>query len=142
MSAVVYVPIVKAKRNDIASLSDVIPSNRRAIRPLLELAEYGSTDCDAILRGLLNRLSQFQWPHPPYIDLYSFLPHALVSSGANATVEGFRRIAARGLRVIPTYGFQRNDALWTDLGAVATQLRAGFCFRVDIDDLDDQAEQT
>jgi len=142
MSAIVYVPIVKAKRNDISSLSDVFPPNRGAIRPLLELAEYGNTDADAVLRGLLIRLSQFQWPHSPYLDLYSFLPHARVANGANATVEGFRRIAAQGLRVIPTYGFQRNDALWTDLGALASKLGTGFCFRVDIDDLDDQAEQT
>src|SRR5687767_7731064 len=104
MGSVVYVPIVKAKRNDLASLNDVFPTNRRAIRPLLELAEYGSTDSDAILRGLLRRLIAFEWPHPPYLDLYSFLPHARVSNGANATVEGFRRIAAEGLRVIPTYG--------------------------------------
>ena len=142
MGGVIYVPIVKAKRHDMASLGDVLPSSRPAIRPLLELAEYASTDNDAVLRGLLKRLSQFQWPHPPYMDLYSFLPHARVSSGANATIEGFRQIAAHGLRVIPTYGFQRNDTLWRDLGQIAKRLRAGFCFRVDIDDLDDQAEQT
>lgn len=142
MNSVIYVPIVKAKRNDIASLSDVTPSNRRAIRPLLELAEYNSADCDRILGTFLTRLARFAWPHAPYVDLYSFLPEACVASGINATVEGFRQIAARGIGVIPTYGFERNDALWDDLGSVAKQLGNGFCFRVDIEDLDDQAEQT
>lgn len=74
MNAAIYVPIVKAKRNDIASLGDVDPSKQQVIRPLLELAEYGSMDCDAILRTFLKRLSLFTWPLTPYVDLYSFLP--------------------------------------------------------------------
>lgn len=142
MNAAIYVPIVKAKRNDIASLGDVDPSKRNAIRPLLELAEYGSSDSDAVLRALLAKLVQFKWPVAPYVDLYSFLPDASVASGVNATVEGFRLVAAAGLSVIPTYGFQRNESLWGDLGSVARQLGTGFCFRVDIEDLDDQAEQS
>ena len=142
MSSVVYVPIVKAKRNDIAALADVSQSNRQSIRPLLELAEYNSTDCDKILGAFLNRLARFTWPNAPYVDLYSFLPSACVASGVNATIEGFRQIASQGIGVIPVYGFERNDALWGDLGIVSRQLGNGFCFRVDIDDLDDQAEQT
>jgi T4 beta protein len=142
MDAPIYVPVVKAKRNDIASLDGVVPSNRLAIRPLLELAEYGSTDCDKILGALVTRLARFTWPNAPYVDLYSFLPDACVASGVNATVEGFRRIADSGISVIPTYGFERNDNLWGDLGAVAERLATGFCFRVDIEDLDDQSEQT
>jgi len=142
MNAVVYVPIVKAKSNDIAALGDVNPSKRRDIRPLLELAEYDATDNDAILRSFVKRLIRVKWPHPPYVDLYSFMPNAIVADGTNATVDGFRRIAAAGLRVIPTYGFGLNDGIWGDLAAVARQMGVGFCFRVDIDDLDDQAEQT
>jgi len=45
-------------------------------------------------------------------------------------------------RLVSTYGFQRNDDIWADLGALASKLGTGFCFRIDIDDLDDQAEQT
>jgi hypothetical protein len=37
---------------------------------------------------------------------------------------------------------QRNDALWGDLGVVADALGTGFCFRVDVEDLGDQADQT
>jgi len=142
MASTIYVPVVKAKRNDLASLSNVIPSNRVGIRPLLELAEYDSTGNDTILEACLSRLERFSWPTAPYVDFYSFLPNAHVASGVNATVEGFRQIAARGINVIPTYGFERNDDLWGDLGEVARHVGSGFCFRVDIDDLDDQAEQT
>jgi hypothetical protein len=142
MDAPIYVPVVKAKRNDIASLGGVAPANRPAIRPLLELAEYSSSDYDQILGALVTRLARFTWPHAPYVDLYSFLPDARVASGVNATVEGFRQIARHGISVIPTYGFERNDDLWGDLGAVAEKFATGFCFRVDIEDLDDQSEQT
>ena len=44
MKNAIYVPIVKAKGNDMASLADVDPSNRQEIRPLLELAEYDSPE--------------------------------------------------------------------------------------------------
>ncbi len=57
MDAPIYVPVVKAKRNDIASLGGVVPANRPAIRPLLELAEYSSSDCDQILGALVTRLA-------------------------------------------------------------------------------------
>jgi hypothetical protein len=70
------------------------------------------------------------------------LPDALVSNGQNATTEGFRLIASRGFPAIPTYGLARNDNLWADLGRSAIALNTGFCFRIDIDDLDDQSEQT
>ena len=142
MEQPVYVPIVKAKKNDIGALRDVAESKRSNIRPLLELAEYGSTDNDAILNRFVGRLSALNWPHAPYVDLYSFLPEALLSNGRNATTEGFRRIASLGLPAIPTYGLSRNDMLWADLGDSALKLNNGFCFRVDIDDLDDQSEPT
>jgi hypothetical protein len=142
MAAPIYVPVVKAKRNDMASLRDVAESKKSEIRPLLELAEYGSTEHDKIIAGCVTRLAQFSWPIAPYVDLYSLLPNAVVASGVNATVEGFCQIAARGIDIIPTYGFERNDDLWRDLGDVSRELRTGFCFRVDVEDLDDQAEQT
>jgi hypothetical protein len=137
-----YVPIVKAKRNDLNALRDVPSSKRDGIRPLLELAEYESTDHDETLSEFTNRLAAFTWPHAPYIDLYSFLPDAAVQNGRNATTEGFKLIASRGIHAIPTYGLQRNDALWGDLGKIAAQLNSGFCFRIDIEDLDDQSEDS
>jgi len=109
MDAPIYVPVVKAKRNDIASLGGVVPANRPAIRPLLELAEYSSSDCDQILGALVTRLARFTWPHAPYVDLYSFLPDARVASGVNddwlTALNGFR---TRGIGVLlveyPGYG--------------------------------------
>lgn len=142
MSTPIYVPVVKAKKNDIHALSDIHASNRPGIRPLLELAEYDSSDNDRTLETLARRLGEFSWPIAPYVDLYSFRPDARVTAGTNATVEGFRVLAARDIAVIPTYGFERNDGLWTDLGQVARTIGKGFCFRVDLEDLDDQAEQT
>jgi hypothetical protein len=142
MEQPMYVPIVKAKKNDLDALRDVSNDNRAVVRPLLELAEYGSSDNDAILNRFIGRLSAFDWPLAPYVDLYSFLPNALVRNGHNATTEGFRLIASKGLRAIPTYGMERNDKLWEELGPLALELNNGFCFRIDIDDLDDQSEQT
>lgn len=142
MANPIYVPVVKAKRNDMASLSDIPLVDQSDIRPLLELAEYGSMEYDRIVETFASRLAAFSWPIPPYVDLYSLRPDALVASGANATVEGFRQIASRGISIIPTYGFERNDSIWSDLGELAEVFRTGFCFRVDLDDLDDQSEQT
>ncbi len=142
MEQPIYVPVVKAKKNDLDALRDVAKSKRGGIRPLLELAEYGSTDNDAILNSFIRRLSAFNWPLAPYVDLYSFLPDALADNGRNATTEGFRLIASRGLAAIPTYGLARNDNLWAELGRLAIALKNGFCFRIDIDDLDDLDDQS
>jgi len=62
--------------------------------------------------------------------------------GINATLAGFRLLEEQGAPVTPTYGFERDDDLWEALRAVVKAFGKGFCFRIDIDDLDDQAENT
>jgi hypothetical protein len=104
MEQPIYVPIVKAKKNDLDALRNVPRTNRGGVRPLLELAEYESTDNDAILNKFVARLSAFDWPIAPYVDLYSFMPDASVSNGRNATTEGFRLIASKG--------FARYSNVW------------------------------
>lgn len=142
MNEITYVSIVKAKANDIAALTQLDASTRQIVRPLLELAEYEATDNDATLSKFIKHITPLRFPHLPYVDLYSFMPDAIVADSTNATLAGFQRIAAAGLKVIPTYGFGRNDSIWQGLAASAKEMNSGLCFRVDIDDLDDNSEQT
>ncbi len=143
MATQLYSPIVKGKLNDLKALGKISAAARTNIKPLIEampLAKGGD------IEKHLQKLADYLVKHVPfgdiYLDFYGLLPDLKTPDGTNATIAGFNLIKALGRTVTPVYGFDRNDSIWTSLAAVIGENGHGFCFRIDIDDLDDQADDT
>jgi len=69
------------------------------------------------------------------VDFYGLMPDATTSDGVNAAIAGFKVLRGYGRRVTPTYGLERNDDVWTELGRVVAEHGKGFCFRLGRDDI-------
>lgn len=143
MAQQLYSPIVKGKLNDLKALGKISGGTRAQIKPLIEampLPKGGDIDQH------LHKLAHYLVKHVPlgeiYLDFYGLLPGLQTSAGTDATIAGFRLVKALGRTVTPVYGFDRDDSLWQSLVPIIQTNDRGFCFRVDVDDLDDLAEDT
>lgn len=143
MAQQLYSPIVKGKLNDLKALGMISGAARALIKPSIEampLPKGGDIDKH------LYKLAHYLVKHVPlgevYLDFYGLLPGQRVADGRDATVAGFQLLKALGRTVTPVYGFGRDDSLWQHLVPIVESNAQGFCFRVDVDDLDDVAEDT
>lgn len=143
MPVQIYSPIIKGKLNDLKALGRLSGAARSMVKPLIEampLPKNGDIDKH------LHKLAQYLIKHVPigdvYLDFYGLMPDLKSTDGNNATIAGYKLVKALGRKVTPVYGFSRNDALWKELATVVKENAQGFCFRIDIDDMDDQAEET
>ena len=143
MARQLYSPIVKGKLNDLKALGMISGVARTLIKPSIEampLPKGGDIDKH------LHKLAHYLVKHVPlgeiYLDFYGLLPGQKVADGRDATVAGFKLVKALGRTVTPVYGFGRDDSLWRDLIQIVESNAQGFCFRVDVDDLEDMAEDT
>ena len=138
-----YVPILKGKSNDLQAWALLSPGAKMQTKPLIELMPTPkNVDVVAHLQQFLNRINKFISADSIFVDLYGLLPREKFPNGVDATIEGFGALVGAGIQATPTYGFGRNDSIWNQLKAVAERFNSGFCFRIDVDDLDDQAEET
>jgi hypothetical protein len=143
MTTHTYVPVVKGKANDLKAVSRIRETSMPGVKPLVEIVPLPSTlSMDLHLDKFSHHLSKYMSNRDVFVDFYGFKPGAKLLSGIDATIGGFRLLKAKGLRITPTYGFDRDDALWTPLRTEVHKNGNGFCFRVDIDDLDDRSEET
>lgn len=143
MARQLYSPIIKGKLNDLKALGMVSGAARAQVKPLIEampLPRGGDIDKH------LYKLAHYLMKHVPlgeiYLDFYGLLPGQKIADGTDATIAGFKLVKALGRIVTPVYGFGRDDSLWQVLIPIVESNAQGFCFRVDIDDLDDLAEDT
>jgi hypothetical protein len=143
MSSFSYLPIVKGKVNDIKAISQVSPSARAGVKPLIELTAPGpETNIDDTLAAFANRLYDLPPTLDVFVDLYGLSPGTTTAGGEEATIAGFSLLADRGLALTPVYRFGFDDSLWPQMVDIVTRFQRGFCFRIDFDDLEDQAEET
>lgn len=143
MTSVLYSPIVKGKLNDLKALGRASSETRPMIKPMVETMPLPK---GADIEKHIWRVANYIVKHVPlgelYLDFYGLTPGLKMPDGSDALLTGFRLVKALGRTVTPTYGFGRDDSLWPALRDVVVTQGQGFCFRVDIDDLDDQAEDT
>lgn len=140
----VYVPIIKGKLNDIKSLGKLSSDIRTGIKPLIEITplDKKKTSTDEHIHKFCHYLTKHYPLGNIFVDFYGLMPDDIVADGANAIITGFRRLRELGRTLTPTYGFYRNDNIWTELREIVEEFGQGICFRVSIDDLDDHAEET
>ena len=138
-----YVPIIKGKTNDLKAVAKLSQASKALVKPLLEILPvpldgYADDHLDSFAHNVLK----YGHTKNLFVDFYGFLPGQTLKDGTDATLAGFRLLKTKGVVLTPAYGFDRDDALWTPLRAEIKKFGQGFCFRIDIDDLDDQAEET
>lgn len=142
-SSFIYTPIIKGKANDLKALSRLTASARNAIKPLVELLPVPTDrSTDEHLDAFAHHIVKHVNAGALFVDFYGLLPGAKTQNGRDATSAGFQLLRKRGRRVTPTYGFDRDDAVWEPLAQEVERMEQGFCFRIDIDDLDDKTEET
>ena len=143
MAMQVYSPIIKGKLNDLRALGKLSASARASVKPLIEAMPLPK---NGDIEKHLHKLAHYLVKHVPlgeiYLDFYGLLPDLQTPNGANATIAGYNLVKALGRKVTPVYGFSRNDSLWPSIASVVKENSKGFCFRVDLDDMDDLAEET
>ena len=143
MASVLYSPIVKGKLNDLKALGHVSNQTRSIIKPMVEAMPLPK---NGDIEKHIWRVAHYLVKHVPlgdlYLDFYGLTPGLKMPNGADAVTTGFRLVKKLGRTVTPSYGFGRDDSLWPMLRDVISDQRQGFCFRLDVDDLDDQAEDT
>jgi hypothetical protein len=149
-STQLYSPIIKGKLNDLKAVDRLSSDARSRIKPLIEAMPLPAKNkgLDEHLEKFVKYIVKYANVEEFFVDFYNLPPHLKTQDGINATLAGYHLLEEQGAPVTPTYGFERDDdlqrdeKLWESLSAVVTIFGRGFCFRIDIDDLDDQAENT
>lgn len=139
----VYVPIIKGKANDLKALSNLTVKAKTLIKPLVEILPVKpQVSVDEHIETFAHNIVKYAQFEELFVDFYGLLPGVKTEAGLDATIAGFRMLRKLGRCVTPTYGLDRDDAVWSLLSNEIKEAGKGFCFRIDIDDLDYRAEET
>lgn len=140
----VYVPIIKGKRNDIQAVGMLRDEVRSLVKPLVEAMPVNRAKSS--VEDHIQKFVRYIVKHIPsgeiFVDFFGLMPDEKLEDGSDATITGFELLQSLGRSVTPTYGLARNDELWASLGPIVEGFGKGFCFRLSIDDLDDNAEES
>ena len=144
----VYVPIVKGHENDLRALS-LLHQAWIGTKPLIEytLPKPGTDTC-ADLVTFIERIKQYVALKETFVDFYGFPPGTPDIDGKHPVAAAFDIIRAFGLPVTPVVGFdrevvpERTEQMWRELVDLVIAIGRGFCFRVDIEELDGAQEET
>ena len=138
-----YVPVIKGKTNDLKAIAKVSARRRALVKPLVEMVPVGPDDSvDTHLESFAHNLVKFGPAQNLFADLYGLLPGQTIADGTDATLAGYRLLRSKGVIPTPVYGFDRDDSIWDSLRVEVQRFGRGFCFRIDIEDLDDRSEET
>lgn len=139
----IYTPIVKGKMWDLKALGKLSSKTRAITKPLVEAMPVPKDrSVDEHLDKFTHYLKKYYPIGQLFVDYYGLVPGAVTDDGVSAVIAGFRLLKQKGRLATPTYGFARDDAVWPELRQVVAAFGQGFCFRIDIDDMDDLAEDT
>ncbi|MEO5969027.1 MAG: hypothetical protein ABIQ95_03800 [Bdellovibrionia bacterium] len=138
-----YSPIIKGKLNDLKAISKLTEGARLKIKPLIEAMPLHDEEktLENHLKKFVSYIEKYVTVEEIFVDFYG-LSGMKTLEGVEATLAGFDLLKTCSVTITPTYGFERDDDLWSLLSPIVKNFGAGFCFRIDIDDLDDQAEDT
>lgn len=137
-----YSPIIKGKLNDLKAVGRLSDSTRSKIKPLIEIMPLPMENAgvEKHLKKFVGYITKYAQGGEAFVDFYGLKPKMKTSEGVDAILAGFRLLSEQGVSITPTYGFDRDDDLWDSLRTIIKEFGKGFCFRIDIDDLDYQAE--
>lgn len=147
---IIYAPVVKGKMHDLIGLGQLDEDARGKIKPLIEFlpSKKDGKVIDTELVGFSNHLIDHVPLGEIFLDFRGLKPEVLTTHGENATIAGFELINNRRRRFTPVFGFgravdkQSEEHIWLKLKDVVLKNQCGFCFRLEIDDLEDEAQNT
>ena len=142
----IYIPIIKGKQYDLRALGQLRPEVRELIKPLIELPPTPSkTTVDGHLEKFIENLSKYAGAGRIFVDFYGFRPGEMTKDGRLATLAGYDLLHKSGQEVTPVYGFGRglgpDNEMWEHFGSVVKKHKQGFCFRLEEDDLEEDAAE-
>lgn len=139
----IYIPIIKGKVNDFKALNNLSESALAKIKPLIETIPISpDKDIDEHMHKFVHNLTKHVPSTGIFVDFYGLRPGDSFENGQSALIEGYKLLYKQSRPVTPVYGFHRDDSIWSELQHIVRKFNQGFCFRIDIDDLDDQADET
>ncbi len=137
-----YTPVLKGKQNDLKALAKVTAESRAIIKPLIELIPVpDNIKINVHIDKFALDIVKHYPDGPIFVDPYGLLPGEYVG-GVLGPIRTFQALKKLGRTLTPTYGLDRDPAVWADLPKIIASFNAGFCFRIDIDDLDERSEDT
>jgi len=139
----IYTPVVKGKMYDLKALGKLSASARAVVKPLVEAMPVPK---ERSIEEHLDKFSHYLKKYYPlgsiFIDFYGLMPGAITSEGHSGVIAGYKLLKMKGRIGTPTYGFERDDSIWTALREIVDSFGQGFCFRIELEDMDDAAEDT
>lgn len=143
MSPYIYSPVVKGKANDLRALHKTEVDVRALTKALIDVRPVSSkSTVDLHTEKTVSDILILDASVDIFVDFYGFMPGQVNSSGQNAVLAGYSSLLKRGRKVTPVYGFDRDESIWPQLRDVINDNQRGFCFRLEIEDLDEESENT
>jgi hypothetical protein len=138
-----YSPVVKGKTYDLKAFGKAVEAGSIGMKPMVDVlpVSVGKT-VDQHIKKLVTDLSFVPLIVPIYVDFYGFLPGQIGPLKFPAVIEGYKALFNEKRYVTPVYGFGRDESVWKHLPAAIAAHGKGFCFRIEIEDLDDESENT
>lgn len=139
----VYTPIVKGKMYDLKALGKLSASTRAAVKPLIEAMPVPKDrSIEEHLDKFTHNLKKYYPLGSIFIDFYGLMPGVITSEGHSGVIAGYKLLKMKGRIGTPTYGFERDDSIWKELRDIVDSFGQGFCFRIELEDMDDATEDT
>lgn len=143
MSPYIYSPVVKGKANDLRALHKTEIDVRKLTKALIDVRPVShKSTVDLHIEKTVSDILILDSDVEIFVDFYGFLPGETNSQGKNAVLAGYSALAKNGRKVTPVYGFDRDEAIWPYFSDVIEDNQRGFCFRLEMEDLDDESENT
>jgi len=140
----IYSPVVKGKSNDLRALNCVPKSVRKMTKALVDISPVPQgKSVDDHIQKAVSDIFKLDEDVNIFVDFYGFKPGEKDAKNKAAVIAGYEKLLQCGRKITPVYGFGRGDeGIWEKLKDVVKAFDSGFCFRVECEDLDDEAEDT
>jgi hypothetical protein len=146
-----YVPILKWKRGERTALSELDPTHKKIMTPLIEIQPVPfdhpngkfSKTLDEHLSGLGNQVKD-SWNEDTgiFVDLNTLYENGdfeeeLLESGQHPIEYAMDDVESNGIKAIPVTGIYRHDSFHAAIKATSKKHNRGLCLRLEESDISD-----
>ncbi|WP_425253045.1 beta family protein [Janthinobacterium sp. NFX145] len=143
MLSYIYSPVVKGKSIDLKSLNSANSHVRSLTKALVDVSPVpDDKTVDQHIEKTVTDILSLSSDVNIFVDFYGFFPGQTDSNGESAVIASYRNLWLENRALTPVYGFGRDENLWQRFCEVVDAFNSGFCFRIEYEDLDDEAENT
>jgi len=142
-----YVPCLRWKQGEYKAISQLLPSSKRTLMPLIEVPEFGRPEhgwdhetasktktIDKHLSLFADRVYKIWGDSPCFVDLSLISSGQRLKNGINPVSFIFKKIRdLLGCQAIPVTGLLRNDEYQREIKAALAKDKNGVCLRIMIE---------